>query len=116
MRSWNQKRVIVVVVATVTAVGMTVIGLSQTLIYKFPPVVATSLWFPMAMIVRQLTGNELLMGLAALAQFPLLTWGCFYAARTRPFWKAGLMMVSLHCLLILMIALFAFGIRVFRWQ
>jgi len=65
----TRRTIVVLLLLTVVA---TVAGLSQTLIHKTCPPIRMVLWFPLAVIAKNVTHDDLAMVLAALLQFPLL--------------------------------------------
>jgi hypothetical protein len=69
------------IIFLIIAVTLTIIGFSQTLIYKTPPRVATTLWFPWALIAKRITGNDLVMLTAALGQFPMFAGAVMVVSR-----------------------------------
>ncbi len=53
----------------IVALILTIIGFSQTYLWKFSELMNDVLWFPLGVITKKITGNEILMVLAAFLQF-----------------------------------------------
>ena len=55
----------------IVVVALTLIGAYQTLFLKEPSPISTSLWFPLAIILKRVTGSEIAMSAATFVQFPM---------------------------------------------
>ena len=51
------------------AIILTILGFTQTYLYKIPQNMNDIYWFPLGAIIKHITGNEILMLLAAFLQF-----------------------------------------------
>lgn len=58
--------------AFIGSVALTLAGLSQTYLYKWSSSESVILWFPAAVIIKQLTNNEFAMLMIAAVQFTSL--------------------------------------------
>jgi len=88
-----------IVLASCFACVVTIIGLSQTLLYKSPSPIATSFWFPLAVILKVLTSDDALMFSGAVIQFPTLSVGWALGTRRYGYKKASLLAFVAYLLL-----------------
>lgn len=85
---------------------LTLMGLSQTLRYMQPSIVAMRGWFPLALLVKRLTGGDIALLFAACAQFSLILVIYRMVARSYTKLRGLFVVIAVYCALVLLAWLF----------
>lgn len=95
----NSHRVICTIAAVLLAIAATMIGWSQSLIYKDVPQIPLAIWFPFIVLT---SASDFAMVLLSLVQFPLFAVAFTLAICRWPVARVTLVLAILYTLLVVL--------------